>query len=84
MTDGTVGTASSARALLRERDYIIFLISRAIGVLGTVVQTVTMGWQVYDLARVTEGVAESALYVGILGFGHSSVWASGISDSASP
>jgi MFS family permease len=63
-----VNGTSSARALLRERDYIIFLISRAIGVLGTVVQTVTMGWQVYDLARASEGVAESALYVGILGF----------------
>jgi MFS family permease len=57
----------SARALLRERDYMIFLSTRALGVLGTVAQSVTMGWQVYDLARADRGVAESALYVGLLG-----------------
>ena len=57
----------SARALLRERDYIVYLITRALGVLGTVTQSVTMGWQVYDLARASRSVAESALYVGFLG-----------------
>ncbi len=57
----------SGRALLRERDYMVFLTTRAFGVLGTVAQSVTMGWQVYDLARVERGVAESALYVGFLG-----------------
>jgi MFS family permease len=56
-----------ARALLRERDYMVFLVTRASGVLGTVAQSVTMGWQVYDLARADHGVAESALYVGLLG-----------------
>lgn len=57
----------SARALLRERDYMVYLITRALGVLGTVAQSVAMGWQVYDLARAQRGVAESALYVGLLG-----------------
>jgi MFS family permease len=38
-----------------------------VGVLGTVVQSVTMGWHVYELARAGSGVAESALYVGLLG-----------------
>ncbi|MFC1660063.1 MFS transporter [Gemmatimonadota bacterium] len=56
-----------ARALLRERDYMVFLLTRAAGVLGTVAQSVTMGWQVYDLARADHGVAESALFVGLLG-----------------
>lgn len=56
-----------ARALLRERDYMVYLLTRALGVLGTVAQSVTMGWQVYDLARVERGIAESALYVGLLG-----------------
>jgi hypothetical protein len=37
------------------------------GVLGTETQSVTMGWQVYDLARADRGMAESALYVGLLG-----------------
>jgi MFS family permease len=36
-------------------------------VLGTVTQSVTMGWQVYVLARAGRGVAESALYIGLLG-----------------
>jgi MFS family permease len=57
----------SARALLRERDYMVYLITRALGVLGTVAQSVTMGWQVYDLSRAQRGIAESALYVGLLG-----------------
>jgi len=57
----------SARALLRERDYMVYLVTRALGVLGTVAQSVAMGWQVYDLARAERGVAESALYVGLLG-----------------
>jgi len=57
----------SARALLRERDYMVYLTTRALGVLGTVAQSVTMGWQVYDLARAERGMAESALFVGYLG-----------------
>lgn len=46
---------------------MVYLVTRALGVLGTVAQSVTMGWQVYDLARADRGVAESALYVGLLG-----------------
>lgn len=57
----------SARALLRERGYMVYLTTWALGVLGTVAQSVTMGWQVYDLARAERGVAESALFVGLLG-----------------
>jgi MFS family permease len=57
----------SARALLKERDFMVFLVTRVFGVLGTVAQSVTMGWQVYALARAQRGIAESALYVGLLG-----------------
>ncbi len=57
----------SARALLRQRDYMVYLVTRGVGVLGTVAQSVTMGWQVYDLSRSHRGIAESALYVGLLG-----------------
>ena len=46
---------------------MVYLVTRAFGVLGTVAQSVVMGWQVYDLARADRGVAESALYVGLLG-----------------
>src|SRR5688500_2302833 len=58
----------SVRALLRQRDYVRFLIGRAAGVLGTSAQAVTMAWQVYELARAGRSVAESALFVGLLGF----------------
>ena len=57
----------SARALVRERDYMIYLTTRFFGVIGTVAQSVTMGWQVYDLARAEHEVAQAALYVGLLG-----------------
>jgi MFS family permease len=60
-------TLPSARDLLSERDFMVYLVTRALGVLGTVAQSVTMGWQVYDLARAERGVAESALWVGLLG-----------------
>jgi MFS family permease len=63
----TGSQAEGARALFRERDYIVFLSARALGVLGTVAQSVTMGWHVYELARARSGIAESALYVGLLG-----------------
>jgi len=67
LTARTTSPTDSARALLRERDYVVFLTARALGVLGTVVQSVTMGWHIYELARAGSGVAESALYVGLLG-----------------
>lgn len=59
--------SSGARALLRERDFMVYLVTRGCGVLGTVAQSVTMGWQVYDLTRAEKSVAESAFFVGLLG-----------------
>jgi MFS family permease len=44
-------TAASARDLLRQRDYLFFWISRWMGGLGVQIQSVAMGWQVYDLSR---------------------------------
>jgi MFS family permease len=67
LTASSAPATESARALLRERDYATFLAARALGVLGTVLQSVTMGWHIYELARAGSGVAESALYVGLLG-----------------
>ncbi|HLY79573.1 MAG TPA: MFS transporter, partial [Caulobacteraceae bacterium] len=43
--------ASSLRDLLRQRDYLRFWASRWMGGLGVQVQSVAMGWQVYDLSR---------------------------------
>lgn len=66
-TAPTSSAETGALALLRERDYMVFLGTRVAGVLGTVAQSVTMGWQVYDLSRAERGVGESALNVGFVG-----------------
>jgi MFS family permease len=42
---------SSARDLLAQRDYRHFWASRWMGGVGTQIQSVAMGWQVYDLSR---------------------------------
>ncbi len=43
--------AATARDLLRQRDYLFFWGSRWMGGLGVQIQSVAMGWQVYDLSR---------------------------------
>jgi MFS family permease len=57
----------SARALWRERDYPRFWASRFMGSLGSQIQSVTMGWQVYDISRRTLGVEQSAFNVSLIG-----------------
>ncbi|HEX3406830.1 MAG TPA: MFS transporter [Caulobacteraceae bacterium] len=42
---------ASARDLFKQRDYLQFWASRWMGGLGTQIQSVAMGWQVYDLSR---------------------------------
>jgi MFS family permease len=57
----------SARALLKERDYLLFWGTRWTGSFGTQIQSVAMGWQMYTLARLTRSVEESAFLVGMIG-----------------
>ena len=56
-----------ARALWRERDYPRFWASRFMGSLGSQIQSVTMGWQIYDISRRTLGVEQSAFNVSLIG-----------------
>ncbi|HWA22692.1 MAG TPA: MFS transporter [Caulobacterales bacterium] len=58
---------TTARALLAERDYLRYLAMRWVSVLGSQIQTVAMGWQIYTLARTGRSVEESALQLGWLG-----------------
>lgn len=58
---------SSARALMRERDYVAFWTSRWMGSLGTGIQSVTMGWQVYEISRRHLSVGASAFNVSLIG-----------------
>jgi MFS family permease len=59
--------ASSARALLRQRNYMLFWASRALGSLGVTVQSVAMGWQVYALSRRTLDVGHASFNVALIG-----------------
>src|SRR5215469_15028758 len=57
----------SARALLKERDYVAFWLSRWTGSFAAQIQSVAMGWQMYAIARQTRSVEESAFLVGMIG-----------------
>ncbi|MDE2488427.1 MAG: MFS transporter [Alphaproteobacteria bacterium] len=57
----------SARALLKERDYLAFWCSRWAGSFAAQIESVAMGWQMYSLARQTRSVEESAFLVGMIG-----------------
>lgn len=57
----------SARALLKERDYLLFWGTRWFGSFASQIQSVAMGWQMYALARTTRSVEESAFLVGMIG-----------------
>ena len=50
----------SARALLKERDYLLFWGSRWTGSFASQIQSVAMGWHMYALARENHSVEESA------------------------
>jgi MFS family permease len=56
-----------AGGLLRERDYVLYWCSRAASTLGVQIQAVTLGWQMYDIARRTMSVPEASLQVGLVG-----------------
>ncbi|HEY9219259.1 MAG TPA: MFS transporter [Phenylobacterium sp.] len=67
MTDPAADQIPSARALLRERDYLLFWGSRWTGSLAAQIQSVAIGWQIYELARQTRSVSEAAFIVGMVG-----------------
>ncbi|MBX3479365.1 MAG: MFS transporter [Caulobacter sp.] len=58
---------SSMRALLGQRDFVLFWFSRWTAVLGVQIQSVALGWHVYDIARRTMPVNEAAFMVSMIG-----------------
>jgi MFS family permease len=59
---------ASARDLLRHRDYVCYWASRWMGGLGVQVQSVAMGWQVYDLSREQGlGINAASFNVSLIG-----------------
>jgi MFS family permease len=57
----------SLGALLRQRSFVLFWISRFLAVLATQAQAVTIAWQVYELARRTSSVEQAAFALGMIG-----------------
>ena len=51
----------------RYRDYALFWSARFASSIGIQAQAVTLGWQVYVVARETRSVPEAALWVGMIG-----------------
>ena len=65
MTDAALPPAS---ALLKQRDYLFFWASRWVGGLGQQIQSVAMGWMVYDLSRAQGlSIGASAFNVSLIG-----------------
>ncbi|HXA39079.1 MAG TPA: MFS transporter [Phenylobacterium sp.] len=68
MAETASDAVPSARALLKERDYLCFWVSRWTGSFAAQIQSVAMGWQMYSLARLAgHSVRESSFLVGMLG-----------------
>ncbi|MCR8723578.1 MFS transporter [Frigidibacter sp. ROC022] len=53
--------------LFRHRDFTLFWGGMLMANIAVQIQAVTLGWQVYTLARQTRSVAESSLLVGMIG-----------------
>jgi MFS family permease len=67
MAEAPPDVVPSARALLKERDYLLFWASRWTGSFGAQIQSVAIGWHMYELARQSRSVEESAFLVGMIG-----------------
>ncbi|MBV8061765.1 MAG: MFS transporter [Alphaproteobacteria bacterium] len=52
---------------MRQPEYLKLWIGRLCAYMGYYAQAVTIGWQVYTIARLTRGVEESAFLVGMVG-----------------
>ncbi len=66
MTDEPI-VSPPARELLQQRDYLFFWASRWMGSLGSQIQSVAMGWQMYAISRRTLDVGHSAFNVSLIG-----------------
>jgi len=58
---------ADAPRLFRNRPYLLFWASRMLMTLAVMSESVTIGWQVYEVARLTNGVKEAAFLVGMVG-----------------
>ena len=59
--------ASGATSLLRQRPYMLFWCQRLFASIGGQAQTITIGWQVYAIARLHGDVRHAAFALGMIG-----------------
>lgn len=67
MTDHLNTSMTPDPHILRNKNFFRLLVARTCSTTGNLMLSVTLGWQVYVVARLTHTVAESAFYVGLLG-----------------
>lgn len=58
---------TSLKALLGQRDYVLFWCSRWTAVVGVQIMSVALGWHIYDIARQTMDVKRAALVLSLIG-----------------
>jgi MFS family permease len=58
---------ADAPRLFRNRNYLLFWTSRSLMTLAVMAESVTIGWQVYEVARQSRSVNEAAFLVGMVG-----------------
>lgn len=67
MSDASPAPETSMRALLGQRDYVAFWLSRWTSVLAVQIESVTLGWQIYEIARRTMDVKQGAFVISLIG-----------------
>ncbi len=64
---GAAGDSAAPRSVFRHRAFAWFWVARMFSTLAVQSESVTIGWQVYTLARHTRSVEQSAFLVGMVG-----------------
>ena len=77
---------STPNFLFRHRDFGLFWLGMLLVGIGAQIQSVTIGWQIYSVARETRSIEESAFLVGMVGLAEFlplfalSLWAGSLAD----
>jgi len=59
--------AAPSPSVFRHRAFALFWLARFLSNLAVMAESVTIGWQVYSVARQTHTVEQSAFLVGMVG-----------------
>jgi MFS family permease len=59
--------SQSGLAAFRYSDFRYFFLTKFLGSFASMMVSVGVGWQVYDIARQSYGIKESAFYIGMVG-----------------